>query len=70
VDATEAPSWILGAEPDDQVAQLFGYRRASRRGGLCPLVLDQTLVPGQEGARGDDAMLAQRPREESGQGSE
>jgi hypothetical protein len=63
VDAAGAPTRVLDAEPDDQVAQFVGNRWASWRLGLGPLLFDQVLVPGEQGARGDDPVAAQDPRQ-------
>jgi hypothetical protein len=65
--AAEAPQRILGAEPDDQVTDFLGYRRAPRGARLSPLLLYQALVPGEQSAWGDDSVaaesLGQDPRE-------
>ncbi|MFE2733904.1 hypothetical protein [Streptomyces sp. NPDC059349] len=51
VHAPEAPLMVLGAEPDDQVANLFRHGWASGAGRLRPFLLHQALVPGRQGAR-------------------
>jgi hypothetical protein len=50
VHAPEAPSAVLGTESDDEDAKFVGYRWPSWRGELGPLLLHQSLVPGEEGA--------------------
>jgi hypothetical protein len=69
-EAAGAPSVVLDAEPGDQVAPLVGYRWSSWRSGLSPVLLDQMLVPGEQGARGDDPVAAQDRRRRPGQGYE
>ncbi|WP_236076527.1 hypothetical protein [Streptomyces coffeae] len=70
VDAPESPPRFFGSEPRDQLAQFLRQGRSARGQGLSPLVLDQSLVPGEQGARGDDPMATQRPRKEASEGGE
>jgi hypothetical protein len=59
MDAAESPTGILGTEPCDELAEFLGEGRASWGRRLSPLFSDQALVPGQQGAWGDDPMAAQ-----------
>ncbi|MEV8064349.1 MULTISPECIES: hypothetical protein [Streptomyces] len=70
VYASESPSGILGAEPDDQVADFLRQGRSPGRRRPRPLLLHQTPVPGQQGARGDDLAFAQGLGDQSGHNGE
>jgi hypothetical protein len=59
VDTAVSPAGVLGGEPGDEVADVVWQRWTSWWRGLGPLLGDQALVPGQEGAWGDDPVLAQ-----------
>ena len=68
VHPTEAPAGILRAKLGDELVQLVCKRRASWGRGLSPLPLDQTLVPGQQGAGRNDPVAAQSAGEQPGEG--
>jgi hypothetical protein len=70
VHAPEAPSRVLGVEPDEEVADLLRQGWASHRRRLRPLLVYQALVPGQQGAWRDDPVPAKCAGEQSGQGGE
>jgi hypothetical protein len=58
VYAAESPAGVLGAQLGDEVAQFIGEGWAAWGRRLSPFLLDQTLVPGQEGAWGGDPVAA------------
>lgn len=64
VHAAEAPQRIVGADPDDQIAEFFGDRWAPSRGGLGPFLLYQALVPGEQRTWGDEPVAAKGSRQE------
>jgi hypothetical protein len=70
VHAAKSPAGIVDAEPGDELAQVLGDRWASRGRWLSPPAPDQALVPGQQGARGDDPMTPQDTRQQPSQGSQ
>jgi hypothetical protein len=54
-----------------QSGEFFGDRRTSGPDGfLFPFPAEESAVPGQEGARGDEAVAAQAAREVPGEGGE
>ena len=59
VHTAESPARILDAETGNKPAQVLGEGRASWGRRLSPLFSDQALVPGQQGAWGDDPMATQ-----------
>jgi hypothetical protein len=59
MDAAGSPAGILDAEPGDELVQFLREGRASWGQRLGPLFCDQVLVPGQQGAWGDDPMTPQ-----------
>lgn len=70
VHAAEAPAWVLGVEPDDQVAELVGHWWASWWGWLRPLALDQAPMPGEQRAWSDEPMASEGLGQEPGEGGQ
>jgi hypothetical protein len=71
LDSGVAPCRVLVGEAQDQDGEFLGDRWASGPGGLLfPLPAQQSAVPGQERAGGDEAVMAQPGREVSGEGGE
>jgi hypothetical protein len=62
---------VLVGEARDEGGEFFGDRRASGPGGfLSPLRAEESAVPGQKGAGGDEAVAAQSARQVPGEGGE
>ena len=60
LNAPVAPAWILPGKPQDKVADLVADAWAAGPVRIRPVPRDQAPVPGQQGGRGDDAVLPQR----------
>jgi hypothetical protein len=67
--AAESPAGILRAEPCNELAQVVGEGWTSWGRRLSPLPLDETLVPGQQGADRDDPVAAHLAGEQPSEGS-
>jgi len=70
LDTNDTPGGVLRGEPDDQRHHIVRDRWAARCLGLAPLRGEQTAMPAQEGAGGDDPVYAQRFRQQPGQRGE
>jgi len=68
LDAAVAPARVLPGQLVYELPHLVPDRRASRRVGVRPLVLDQPPVPGQVGTRGHDPVQPQVPGQQPRQG--
>jgi len=60
-DPLMSPRRVLGGRSHDQSGQVVADRRPTRRMGLAPFAGDQTAMPPQEGAGGDQPVDAQMP---------
>ncbi len=70
LDAQVPPARVLPRNLLHQDADLVRDRRTSRRVRIGPLLADQALVPGQQGARGYDPVQPQAAGQQPGQGGE
>jgi hypothetical protein len=62
-----SPSWILPGEPDDQRFDLVADRWTARPVRIRPMLLDESAMPRQHGARGNETMLSHPSGQQPGQ---
>jgi len=67
LDPLVSPAVVLGGEPLDQRGDLGADRRPSCPVRVGPVAGDQATVPSQDGARGDQPVRSQPPRQEPDQ---
>jgi hypothetical protein len=66
VHAAVSPGRVLPGQPQCQVAEFLAGWRAPGLVRVGPFALDEPAVPGQQRARGDQAMMAQSGGEQAG----
>jgi hypothetical protein len=67
LDPLVSPAVVLGGEPHDERGNLGADRRPSRPARIDPLTGDQTAMPAQDTARGDQPVRSQPSRQEPDQ---